>query len=148
MSNDSQANRIELEESFPFLSSIVLSGAVTFNDIQTALSDDETILLYIVGSKRAFVFAIRTAGISLFRLNVEPSSLLRNVNTVTQSIRLMRTDLPADIAHKLYSDLIRPVESKVADVKHLLIVTHGPLSLLPFTIPWSQKDHSRAKIGT
>ena len=161
----------EIEENFPNYAEITRPRPKKMTEIQAALKPDEALLAYYLGKDNAFVWSVSGKGLSGFaRLPLNSVDISQKVDAIRQSLTpkgLELSDLPRfDLraARQLYQGLLEPVKETWKDAGHLIIVPHGSLGHLPFSllvgpkrisksighvqlagyrkVPWLIRDHS------
>lgn len=105
-------------------------------DIRTALDANEAFVSFYFGREASFVWAVAKEGpIGFARLPL-------NVGDIEAKVAELRASLIADdvlqfdvaLAHKLYTQLLMPVENVWRPAKSLIVATNGALGLLPLSI--------------
>jgi CHAT domain-containing protein/tetratricopeptide (TPR) repeat protein len=116
-------------------------------DVQSLIGADEVVLAFYVGKQQSYVFAITS---DAFRRHVIPigseemarkvASFRTGLGTITKQDGSGKTAKSAgasglfDIgrAHRLYRQLLGPVEGLLGNKKHILLVPSAALTSLPF----------------
>jgi CHAT domain-containing protein len=145
--------RQDIERQFPKYASLVNPTPPSIERAQMALHPGEALISIYVGADRTYVWAIpyegtpAVAAVPLGESAIERivAELRRSLAPGTASVaEYPKVDLA--LAHKLYHELLRPVESGWKFAKSLVIVAHGPLGQLPFavlvTVPMTVRDRS------
>ena len=116
-------------------------------EIQALLSSDEAMVLFALGDKESFVFA-------LTRDNFDWKKIPLGTEAVSQKVAAFRKGLDVSqasdasgksnlfdlaLANELYVALLGPVEALVADKRSLLIAPSGALTALPFHLLVTEK---------
>ena len=132
--------------------------AVPYRELRTVLRADEALLSFITTDDSTFAFAVTRDGLRWTRIELGAHELERLVHVLRCGLdesawrkaptcrdllkmnysmfdRILRTPLPFDVkeAHKLYKDLLGPLDDLI-EGKKLLIVPSGPLTQLPFHV--------------
>jgi CHAT domain-containing protein/tetratricopeptide (TPR) repeat protein len=134
---DLQGLRNQIKSIAPELSSLVTVTSIPLADLQHRLSPREVLLEYYFEDDNLFIFvldsdnlqAVRSSGAGIGELVQE---LRRNI----QDPGSRRWQFAARNLQKL---LIQPVEAMLGD-RQLIIVPHGPLHYLPFSILMNQDE--------
>ncbi|MBI5780961.1 MAG: CHAT domain-containing protein, partial [Rhodocyclales bacterium] len=121
--------RQQLQQQVPELSSLVTVTPVTAQEIQGRLLADEVLVEYYAEGKELYAFVLSKGGLQGIKLNGE--GLTAEVQNFRQALQDTRSTYHRDLAGKLYSRLVRPLEGAMKE-RNVLIVAHGPLHYLPF----------------
>lgn len=98
------------------------------------------LLFYHIADAGSFVLSIQNSVINIIPLKTDEARLTAMIDSLISPFSnvtfetIDKTDFFADIAHRLYTVLIEPVEEKVALKKHLIIIPNAPLNILPFEL--------------
>jgi CHAT domain-containing protein/Tfp pilus assembly protein PilF len=116
-------------------------------EIQALLSSDEAMVLFALGDKESFVFA-------LTRDNVDWKKIPPDTDAVSQKVAAFRKGLDVGqasdasgksnlfdlaLANEVYVALLGPVEPLIKDKRSLLIAPSGALTALPFHLLVTEK---------
>ncbi len=131
----------EIETRFPDYAELIDPRPVTIERVRAMLRDDEALIATYVGEERGFVWAVRKSGPVAF------AGIAKGRGAIAAAVAKLRAaldpnasvlgDIPAfdvETAHKLYDDLLRPVEAGFAGAASLLVVPHEALGQLPFGV--------------
>ena len=131
----------EIEGRFPEYAQLINPKPPTINLVQSSLRIGESLISTYVALDRTYVWAIPHSGEVLF------SSVALAREDVEDSVDWLRAalspdadtlgDIPeydVDQAYSLYEKLLTPVEGGWKGAKSLLVVAHGPLGYLPFSL--------------
>lgn len=109
---------------------VVFPQPVTLAALQAALPTDATFVAYLLGSKRAFAFAITRAAADIVDLGTS-ADLDRQGQAWFRLLQHPESD-EATQAAGLYDLLVRPLEPYLGGRPRLLLAPDGVLSFLPF----------------
>ena len=136
----------EIEARFPDYADLIDPKPVSIDEARSNLRHGEALVATYVSEGGTYVWAIPHQGPSEF------SSTDLNEKKTVQMVKALRTSLdpqggtlgsiPAfdlKTAYSLYEALLKPVEAGWKDAKNLLLVAHGALGFLPFSV-LSTKD--------
>lgn len=131
----------KIEQGFPNYANLLSPKPATLDAVRSKLGEDEALIAIFVGEQRSYVWAIAKNGAPAFE------SAKLGADTIEKTVTSLRKaldpgaaslgDMPAfDVAeaHKLYTSLLKPVESVWRGKKSLLIVPHRALGSLPFAL--------------
>ena len=132
------ATRHQIEQRFPSYADLIASKPATLEDVRAALGPGEAFLSFYVGVARTFVWAVpkegpvafASAGLGTADIDAKVQKLRASLESQAASIR----DIPPfdlALAHELYAQLLKPVESGWKSAKNLIVVTNGALGYLP-----------------
>ena len=113
----------------PELASLVSVSSTPLLEIQQLIPEDEALLEYYYDDNSLFAFILTRQGLRAARLDA--IGLEADVRELRAAIHRTNSEAYLDPAKRLYSQLIRPIES-LAGTKKLIIVAHGVLHYLPF----------------
>ncbi len=135
------AARRDIEKRFPNYANLVAPKPSAIDDIRAALKPDEAFLSFYFGRRGSFVWAVPKQGPVGF------AAVQGGANLFEQKVQKLREaldpkaatvdDIPQfdlTLAHELYTRLLQPVEAGWKPAKHLIVVTHGALGLLPLSL--------------
>jgi CHAT domain-containing protein/tetratricopeptide (TPR) repeat protein len=107
----------------------VESGA----EVIASLAPDTVILVYIVGDERSHILSVSAEGIHAYQLPDTRQTIQQRVQDIRRRItaREPRSTLDLELRH-LYTRWMGPADSDIARVRRVLILSDGPLQLLPF----------------
>ena len=113
----------------PELASLVTVLPVRAGEIQSSLQPDETLLEYYYHDNDLYVFLLSRN--SLQGIKLDGANLVMETRQFRSHLEDRRTMLFTELAEKLYSRVVAPIEPLVRG-QHLLVVPHGVLHYLPF----------------
>jgi CHAT domain-containing protein len=131
----------EIERQFPDYANLFSYRQPSLDDIQRSLKPEEVIIAISIAEKNTYVFTVQPTGTpEMVAVNISKNELEKLVYGITKSLyprsRLLG-ELPAydfTKAYELYSLLLKPIEGKWKDSKHIILVTPRPLGQIPFSI--------------
>lgn len=128
-----------LKKEFPRYSELVDPKPLPLKQVQGLLGLDEALLVYHLGGRAKFVFAITRDRIDWKALPLDTDAIAERVQTLRDQLDpdavdagRMAFDLKS--AHDLYAAAVGPVEGTIIAKPHLLIVGAGALTSLPFQV--------------
>jgi CHAT domain-containing protein len=131
----------EIEKRFPSYANLLNPRPATVEGVRAALSDDEAMIAIYVRAQRTYVWAVSKSGATAF--TVVPLAAEAVEQTVTRLRKALDPGAatlgampPFDIAeaHKLYRELLKPVEATWRGKRSLLVVPHRALGRLPLSL--------------
>ncbi len=140
--------KARLQQEYPSYSKLRYPKPVTVHRLQRYVVDpDEAILEYVVTRSRTHVFAIDKQRFYTYSIDYPRKDLERDVEAITKPLHKagVRAGWDPSVAYRLYSYLIRPVESFLAGKKTVMVIPDGPLNSLPFEILVTSKAHAKKK---
>ncbi|MBU0986048.1 MAG: CHAT domain-containing protein, partial [Proteobacteria bacterium] len=131
----------EIETRFPDYADLVNPKLPGMQEIQSILRPDEALISTYVSENRSYVWAIPSSGRPVFAfMNIDAKEIAGMVKTLRASLD-PQVDTLGDIpefdlqtAYRLYADLLLPVADGWKKAKHLIVVAHGALGYLPFSV--------------
>ncbi len=131
----------DIEERFPSYANLVDPKPVTLQQVRVALKLGEALISVYVGQDKTYVWAIPQQGAPAFAtVPLGDKALMESVTQLRKALDIGNTAITrfprfdTAIAHKLYSELLKPVEAGWKDATSLIIVPHRALGLLPFSL--------------
>jgi CHAT domain-containing protein len=135
------AIRQEIERRFPDYANLIDPRPATVEQARRSLRPGEALVATYVGSEQSFVWAVPQSGPVAFAavragrraIGEAVAGLRKSLDPNAASLG----DVPAfdvALAHKLYTDLLKPVEAGFANATSLLVVPHDALGQLPFGV--------------
>lgn len=134
-----------IEEGFPDYANLISPRPAALDEARKSLASDEALLLIVPGASQTFVGAVRPAGAMAFHAS---SMSAQEVASVVAKLRqtldpgsvtlpvLRQFDYAA--AHRLYLELLAPVEQVWRDAKTLVVAADGVLGQLPLSLTLTQ----------
>ena len=100
------------------------------DSLQSSLPDGVLLLEYFYDENQISIWAVKNNFIKAGQVEIAKDQLFLLVDSLRKTIvKQVSTD---KLSNDLYKILITPVESALADVKHVVIIPHGVLHYLPF----------------
>ncbi len=131
----------EINKRFPKYSDFTNPPPVTIPQVQALLNTAEVLILIHTSRKSTYVWAIPRNGKVMFSTApIGSNELSRIVSYLRKALAPdLETfgdipDFKLDTAYDLYNKLLKPIEVTFKDATDLLIVSHGPLGQLPFSV--------------
>jgi CHAT domain-containing protein len=133
--------RADIAKRFPAYTDLIDPKPPSVQEIKATLKQGESLLSFYFGRESSFVWAVPKEGAVAF------AAILATAGDLESKIRTLRealepqaqliSDVPAydlKLAHDLYNQLLKPVESGWKQSKQLIVVTNGALGLLPLAL--------------
>jgi CHAT domain-containing protein/Tfp pilus assembly protein PilF len=116
-------------------------------EIQALLSSDEAFVLFSLGEKQSFVFALTRDKVDWKEISLGAGALSKQVAAFRHGLDVGKADDASGksdlfdlvLANNLYVALFGPVEALVKDKRSLLIAPSGALTALPFHLLVTEK---------
>lgn len=142
----------QIQRRFPDYADLASPRPATIAAVQAVLRPGEALISILPSSDRTFIWAIPAKGAPVF------ASAERGKDDVNRAVEKLRTALDpkqfdlerlpvfdSEVAYKLYSQLLAPVEAGWKDSNHLIVAAGGALSRLPFALLLTQPTPAPAK---
>jgi CHAT domain-containing protein len=138
----------EIENRFPEFAELTNPKPMSIADIRARLAPHQALVAYHVVNNNTYIWATKASGKLAFSVqNVGWETLKKDVAQLRKAVDPgplgSLDDIPAfDVAlsHGLYNKLLRSVREGWAGAQELLIVPHGPLGSLPFSMLATKSD--------
>ena len=131
----------QIQRRYPDYADLIAPRPVGIAQIQAVLKPGETLLSVLPTQDRTYLWAIPAQGKTAFATstltNAEVGRLVDRMRSALDPKIFDIRKLPAfdsDAAHRLYQELMLPVQSGWAGSKHLIVAAGGALSHLPFSL--------------
>jgi CHAT domain-containing protein/tetratricopeptide (TPR) repeat protein len=112
--------------------------SVTLRATQLALQAGEAMLVYFLGSQSNHVAVITRADSNFVVLDTTRNEIARLVRRLRNHLDAtgigMAAAYPTDDAHRLYVQLLAPVEKLLGGAREIIVVADGELETLPFSV--------------
>ena len=104
--------------------------------VQGRLPADTALLEYVVGPSSIVAFVVSSSGVTAHTLPIEQTALAARISLLRDLVRRPDTSQWVKPAHRLYVQLIEPLEAEgsLRGVRRLYLVPHGPLNYLSFAM--------------
>ena len=139
--NERNTLRGEIAKRFPSYANLIDPKPPTVDEIKGALKPDEALLSFYLGREASFVWAVPKDGKVAFAMIPatagEIASQVGELRKALEPEAALISDIPQfdlNLAYKLYSQLLKPVEPGWKQAKSLSVVTNGALGLLPLAL--------------
>ena len=130
-----------IEKGFPDYAALMNPKPVRIAAIQRTLRAGEALITTYVEENKTYVWAVPKVGKATFAVvPLGHEALGKQVNHLRRALDPQVATLGAipafdtKASHDLYKALLGPVEAGWKDAKSLLVVAHGPLGQLPFSV--------------
>lgn len=147
--SDHEATLKELQRKFPAYAGLLNPQALTPRELQKYLGPDEALVSVYATSDRTLIWAFGAQG--AVRFAVAPLG----ADAVAAAVTRLRhgldpneatlgrvSNFDSKTAHQLYASLLAPVAEGWSGARKLVLVPHGPLGQLPFSVlltePWQE----------
>jgi len=123
-----------LQAEFPRYAGLVAPRPLALAELSGLLRPGEALLSILTTRNATYVFLVRDGKVHAHRAAVGFSALNKSVRNLRMGLDLadgQLRDFDVVAAHKLYTDLIRPVSAPLGGATHLIVVPSGPLLSLP-----------------
>jgi CHAT domain-containing protein len=136
-----QALGQQIEREFPTYAELVNPRPATLAQVRAALRQGEALIATLVTAERTFMWAIPASGpVAFAAVPLGERELAASVAELRKSleptVEVVGDIPPLDVAraYELYRSLLEPVKAGWAGASSLLVVAHGPLGQLPFSL--------------
>ena len=133
--------RQEIQQKFPDYAELVNPQPASMDKARRLLKDDEVLVSWYFAEKEGFVWSITKQGAPQFhRIPIGRSQVAHTVTQLRQSLDpgvATVDEIPAfdvALAHRLYQQILAPVETALVGKSVLLAVPHAELGQLPLAV--------------
>lgn len=143
----------EIRERFPDYANIVDPANTDVAKVRNTLDDGEALISIFSGTKYTFVWAIpKTGSVALAKVPLGKIKMATMVGKLRKALNpgevygiLELPPFDLELAHSLYTQTLKPVESGWKEAKHLMVITQGPIGQIPLSIlPTTSKYKTEA----
>lgn len=131
----------EIERRFPDYANLINPKPIALDAARSTLKPGETLIVLYGIEEQTFVWAVPPDGSARFHATaLGRAELDRLVATLRKALDIADTSIEGfprfdvSAAHKLYTELLAPLEQTWMKARSLLIVPHGSLGQLPFSL--------------
>ena len=131
----------QIEKEFPAYAELLNPKPATADQVRARLRPGEAVIATYVSANRTFVWAIpQTGAIAFAASSVGEKELETAVNTLRKALDPSATtlgEIPAfdlPVAHRIFQAVLEPVAPGWQKAESLLLVAHGPLAQVPFSL--------------
>jgi CHAT domain-containing protein len=146
--------RRQVQRDFPDYLKLMNPTPATIANVQAALRPDEALITTYVTRDRTFAWAAPQRGpVAFGASDIGESVLAERVNAIRRALEPNAKTVgdipPFDVAaaHEIYRLVLEPVRSGWDRAESLMIVAHGPLAQLPFSLLPTTPVSARADSG-
>lgn len=133
--------RREIEKRFPQYAALVNPKPVGIAEARTRLRSDEALVVSYYSGGKGYVWAVPKEGAVAFStISMDESDAIKTVDALLKALNPevdSISKIPAfDVvsANKLYKAILEPVAPGWQSAKHVIVVGHGALGRMPFTL--------------
>ncbi len=131
-----------IEQRFPAYASLIDPQPPTIAEVQAVLRPGETLISVLTGSGQSYVWGIPKSGPGRFAaVPVNAAQVARSVNRLRRTLDPTGVTTTAQVrafefetSHALFKQFVAPIESALQGARSLIVVPHGELSQLPFSV--------------
>ena len=131
----------EIEARFPDYAELIDPKPVSIEETRSFLMPGEALIATYVGEGGTYIWAVPQSGSPAFiSTDLDEKAITHMVTALRISLDPQGgtlgsiPDFDLHTAHKLYKELLQPVEAAWKDAKNLLVVAHGALGFLPISV--------------
>jgi CHAT domain-containing protein len=138
---DRNSARNEIARRFPSYAELIDPKPPTADATRETLRPGEALLSFYFGNQASFVWVVRKDGPAVFaQIEATGGAVESKVRKLREAVEAQPETVagyPAfdlQLAHEIYSLLLKPVEAAWKPAKSLIVVTNGALGLLPLSL--------------
>ena len=131
----------EIEGRFPEYADLINPKPLTIEQARAVLAPGEAIISTYVGEERSFVWAVPKEGVVGFTAvdmgREDLSDMVALLRSALEPNAATLGDIPdfdVESGYELYQALLEPIKAQWEKADSLLVVAHGPLGYLPFSL--------------
>jgi CHAT domain-containing protein/tetratricopeptide (TPR) repeat protein len=143
-----------IADEFPAYSDLTSAAPLSVATVQRLLAPDEAMLVYLIGERESWVWAVRQDRAAQFHIHIGAQSLSAEVAALRAKLDPWQNPsvqpFPATRAYRLYQTIAAPAQSLLDGAARIIIVPDGALESLPLGVlvttpprsdPVSPADH-------
>jgi len=135
---ESSSAEERLQAQFPRYARLVRPSQVSADEVNSLLHPDEVLLLAVTAPSSTYLFLIRKGEVRVNKAPITSSELAARITALRQTLDIGDSDRLPDFdvadASRLYDTLLGPLADGLADVRHLIFISNGPLLSLPLGV--------------
>jgi CHAT domain-containing protein len=138
---ENEKAQAELKRKLPDYSELLDPKPLTIAETQKLLKPQEALIAIYSTQKQTLVWAVPAAGQPAFHIaNLSSTKVAEGVTQLRKALDPSEIDIGQvptfdfNAAHEIYQKLLAPVEAGWKSAKELIIVPHGALAELPFSV--------------
>ena len=127
----------KINKEFPGYSKLIAPKTLETTNFRERLGATEGVVSFITGEKSSFVLLIRRNGLFIGQINEGEDSISESVQELRKALVIQAgsvNEFDQSLAFSLHNRLFGGIQSKLADLNHLIIIPTGPLASLPFAL--------------
>ena len=127
----------KINKEFPGYSKLIAPKTLKTTNFRERLGVTEGVVSFITGEKSSFVLLIRRNGLFIGQINEGEASISESVQELRKALVIQAgsvNEFDQSLAFSLHNRLFETIQSKLADLNHLIIIPTGPLASLPFAL--------------
>jgi len=133
--------RAEIKRSFPGFEELRRPPPPSIQAVRRQLAPEEALVTYVVARDATYAWALRREGqVGFVRLPVGEAELSRQVGRLREALDTNAAtieemaDFDVGLSRRLHATLVEPLSATIGDATTLVVVPHGPLAQVPFTV--------------
>jgi CHAT domain-containing protein len=144
--------RQELQANHPNYLELTKTKPVLINELQSFLTPNEAIALFLLGTQSSYIQLITRSEIQLAKIEQGDQAIHEDVKSLRKALEIEGgsvKEFDLNKSYTVYQALFGQVEKQFKNIDHLIVVPTGPLASLPFSIlvtkPIAGVDYSKAE---
>jgi CHAT domain-containing protein len=146
LKSERESVKNSIKSSYPEYLDLIEPKPINIESIGKLLKSSEVLVNWYFGDKKSFVWAINQTGLSSFAsINFTKKDIARDVKSLRKSLDpgvSSVDEIPifdVNLSYKLYTQIIKPVESSLVGKDLLISVPHEALGQLPIGVLLTQQ---------
>ncbi len=146
LKSERESVKNSIKSSYPEYLDLIEPKPINIERTGKLLKSSEVLVNWYFGDKKSFVWAINQSGLSSFAsINFTKKDIARDVKSLRKSLDPAVSsvdEIPifdVNLSYKLYTQLIKPIESSLAGKDLLISVPHEALGQLPIGVLLTQQ---------
>ena len=142
----------ELQANHPNYLELTKTKPVLINELQSFLTPNEAIALFLLGTQSSYIQLITRSEIQLAKIEQGDQAIHEDVKSLRKALEIEGgsvKEFDLNKSYTVYKALFGQVEKQFKNIDHLIVVPTGPLASLPFSIlvtkPIAGVDYSKAE---
>ena len=146
LKSERESVKNSIKSSYPEYLDLIEPKPINIESTGKLLKPSEVLVNWYFGDKKSFVWAINQSGLSSFAsINLTKKDITRDVKSLRKSLDpgvSSVDEIPifdVNLSYKLYTQIIKPIESSLAGKDLLISVPHEALGQLPIGVLLTQQ---------
>ncbi len=134
---DAEATMAKVRQSFPQYAKLADPGAADLSEVQAQLAPNEAFVSFVFGQASGYALLVRQHSLDAVPLSIGSDDVAQDVSDLRSGLVPGAAQLPEfslKNSYALYQSLLEPLQGRLGNVDHLIVVPGAALSSLPLAL--------------